>query len=269
MDLPLNTVHAGIAAQEPPSRYSAPREGRLFSAVMAGALGVLMVLILLAMATLVDSSGKMGASLLTAISLSPPPGARSPHPERARAAPKLATTPHQVAALAPKLPPHIDVNNPNKVEWPEGFIHTTHAEMAAADIGKIHSAIASGNGSGERNAGGGGNGGGDGQGGQSWYNVEWYRKPPRSVFDSYMRPGQATGRRAEIECRMIEDYHVDDCHELSEEPRGTGMARVMREAAWQFLVRPPRLNGKALIGKRVRITYYFTHDGEGGTGEAP
>jgi hypothetical protein len=36
------------------------------------------------------------------------------------------------------------------------------------------------------------------------------------------------------------------------------MARVLREASWQFQVRPPRLNGKTLLGTRVHITYTFT-----------
>ncbi len=179
---------------------------------------------------------------------------------------------HQAQSVpAPKLLPHIDINNPNKVEWPEGFIHTSHAEMAAADISNIHSSGSTGNAN--ASAGGGGHGGGEGQGGSSFYNVDWYRKPPRTVFDSYMRPGQQTGRMAEIECRMIENYHVEDCHEVREEPRGTGMARVMREASWQFLVRPPRLNGKSLLGTRVHITYTFTQLerelGGDKTGEAP
>jgi protein TonB len=75
-----------------------------------------------------------------------------------------------------------------------------------------------------------------------------------------MHPGQDPGRWAEISCRMIENYRVEDCHELAEEPRGSGMARVLREAAWQFQVRPPRSNGKVLLGERVRIHYDFTRD---------
>ena len=136
----------------------------------------------------------------------------------------------------------------------------SHADLANSDISKYHSAAPGGNGN--ENGGGGGKGGDNGPGESTFYNVDWYRKPPQNVFENYMRPGQNPGRRAEIECRMIENYHVDDCHEYSEEPRGSGMARVMREAAWQFLVRPPRLNGKTLLGTRVHITYVFTERGK-------
>lgn len=240
-----------------PSRYQASTRSRYAAAVLSALVGIGLLFVLLSMAALTDQGRRMGAAVLTAMNLSPPPGAKSPKPQQAQKQQKPVTVPQQVAPSAPKILPHVEVNNPNKVEWPEGFIHTSHAEMAAGDIGRIHSAPAD-PGAGSSDGGGGGHGGGAGQGGQSWYNVEWYRKPPHSVFDNYMRPGQQTGRLAEIDCRMIDNFHVEDCHEVREEPRGTGMARVMREAAWQFLVRPPRLNGKPLLGTRVRITYTFT-----------
>lgn len=255
MEFSLITPDQEPIVTEARSRYAAPQRSRYWAALLSLGVCALILLALLSMAVLRDQ-GQSARGLLTAMRLGPPPGEKQPNPTKAQAAAKSATTPqHTQPTAAPKLPPHIDVNNPNKVDWPEGFIHTSHAEMAAADIGNIHSAPSAGSAS--ASAGGGGHGGGEGAGGTSYYNVDWYRKPPETALENYMRPGQNPGRWAEIACRMIENYHVEDCHELAEEPRGSGMARVLREAAWQFLVRPPRLNGKPLLGSWVRIRYDF------------
>ena len=251
--------------------YVASRRSRPVALALSLGVAALILFALLTMAVIEDR-GKSGGSILTAISLSPPPGEKSPNPRQARAAPKVATMPHQQTVnAAPKLPPHIDVNNPDKVEWPEGFVHMSRAELAASDISRIRSAPSSAQGDADASAGGGGRGGGQGPDADGFYRAEWYRKPPRNALDSYMRPGQNPGRWAEIGCRMIENFRVDDCHELAEEPRGSGMARVLREASWQFLVRPPRQGGKALIGEHVRIHYDFTtHEvAQSPAGEAP
>ena len=56
---------------------------------------------------------------------------------------------------------------------------------------------------------------------------------------------------------MIDHFHVENCAELGDRPRGSHLARAVRLAAWQFLVRPPRVGGKVLVGGwvRIEITY--------------
>jgi protein TonB len=126
----------------------------------------------------------------------------------------------------------------------------------AGDISKLGSAKGAGAGSGNSY------GPGEGPGGQPLYDAEWYREPGRAVLASYMpATGAPPGAWALIACRTIENYHVDNCRSLGESPPGSGLSRALREAAWQFLVRPPRIGGRAMVGAWVRIRFDFTESG--------
>jgi protein TonB len=93
--------------------------------------------------------------------------------------------------------------------------------------------------------------------GEPLYAAEWYRRPRDAELAPY-RSRRALGPGwGQIICRTIANHRVEDCQEVGESPRGSGYAGGVRQAAWQFLVRAPRVGGKELVGTwvSIRITY--------------
>lgn len=132
------------------------------------------------------------------------------------------------------------------------FLKMSHDDFVAADIGRMKSpGLAQGG------APGGGSGGsygpGEGPGGAVLYRAEWHREPSDAQLGGYLPAGGPASGWGEIACQTIEDYRVENCQILAESPRGSGFARAVQEAAWQFQVVPPRVNGKPQIGTWVRI----------------
>lgn len=237
------------------SRYGTSRRSRGVSFALALAASLLLFATLIAMGQLDVPSGGKGSHLV-AVDIS---GEHSEQEHRAAQA-----RPHQVTASAtasaPKqaVVPPIVLPSTNHYELPPGFIQMSRADMTSADIGHMHSAPAAGAGSASADAGGGGNGAGEGPGGATLYNAQWYREPTDAEMGTYLPHGAPHGAWAMIACKTIDHYHVEDCQELDESPRGSGLARGLRQAAWQFLVRPPRIDGKPMIGAWVRIRFDFT-----------
>lgn len=130
------------------------------------------------------------------------------------------------------------------------WLEMSEAEMAASDISKIPAA-------------GSGSGGdseivGRGPNGEALYNAEWAREPTDAELSGYL-PRNALDGYGLVECRTLPNDRVDDCIELENYPAGSHLASAVRQAAWQFRVRPPRKGGRPLIGSwvRIRIEYSF------------
>ncbi len=99
-------------------------------------------------------------------------------------------------------------------------------------------------------------------GGERLYKAEWQREPTEQELNFYVpRSGVPADSWAVIACKTADRFRVEDCQQVDEYPRGSGLARAMTNAAWQFRVRPPRVGGKALIGAWVGIHIGWTKRG--------
>lgn len=139
------------------------------------------------------------------------------------------------------------------------FIQLSNQDYASSNIGKQASLRPPAAGPAVALAGGSGpNGAGSGPGGATLYPADWYREPTDAELGGYLKPGMPREGSGTIACRTVAQHHVEDCYILGESPRGSGFARSVLNAAWQFLVMPPRVNGKEQVGAwvSIRITYY-------------
>jgi protein TonB len=139
---------------------------------------------------------------------------------------------------------------------PFPFMTLNSQQMASADIGKMAKKDSgAGQGSGDS---AGAQGPGEGPGGVQLFPADWYRRPSDAELSPFL-PGNAPGNGwGEVACKTVDHYHVENCQTLGESPLGSGFARAVRLAAWQFLVIPPRVNGKQQVGAWVRIRIDYT-----------
>lgn len=128
------------------------------------------------------------------------------------------------------------------------FMKLSSADMAAADIGGMRSS-----GSGAPSGGGAVYGPGEGPGGAILYNADWFREPTDAQLGGYLPASAPREGWGMIACQTLDHYKVDNCQILGESPRGSGFGRAVLDAAWQFQVVPPRINGKPQLGTWVRI----------------
>lgn len=171
------------------------------------------------------------------------------------------TAEHPRAAPQRKPPPIVVPANPTIALPPPPpspatpWIEMTKEEMAAADIGQLPKSGAD-SGAGDSPV------VGHGPNGEVLYAAEWARHPTDAELGGYL-PANAPEGYGLIACRTIPGNRVDDCIELGQEPRGSHLASAVRQAAWQFRVRPPRKNGRPLVGSWVSIRIDYLNGGGG------
>lgn len=103
---------------------------------------------------------------------------------------------------------------------------------------------------------------GKGPKGQPLYAAEWHVRPTNAQLRTYIGDRARSSGWGLIACRTIANYRVEDCQEMGESPRGSGLSGAVRQAAWQFRVRPPRIGGKEMVGEwvSIRIDYTITSE---------
>jgi protein TonB len=131
---------------------------------------------------------------------------------------------------------------------PAPWLELSKDDMAAGDISKIPAAGSGGGGDSEVI--------GKGPNGEALYAAQWAREPSDAELAGYL-PRNGIEGFGLIACKTIANNRVEDCVELDQTP-GSRLASAVRQAAWQFHVRPPRKGGRPLIGSwvQIRIDYY-------------
>ena len=151
-------------------------------------------------------------------------------------------TPKPPPIILPVKPTIAPPPLPTSTEPP--WIEMSKDEMASAEVSHLPKARDSA-GSGDSEA------IGKGPNGEVLYAAEWARHPTDAELGGYL-PRNAPDGYGEVACRTIPDNRVEDCVEIGQTP-GSRLASAVRQAAWQFRVRPPRKGGHALIGSWVMI----------------
>lgn len=164
------------------------------------------------------------------------------------------------AAVRPLPRPAPPIPRPS-VEIPERplqMIEVTREDYLASDIARLGDAPDAGPRLAESGSPGDSPRVGTAPNGEPLYAAEWYREPTDTELGAYLPKRMPEGGGwGMVACRTAPRFRVEDCVELGQGPPGSHLAGAVRQAAWQFLVRPPRVGGKSLVGEwvRIRITY--------------
>jgi len=243
-----------LPAYRLPSPYDRqPLQRRLSGFALALAINVGLLLVLMTLGVIPPPSQKTMRGIVVSLIPESRSSAQTqtrktqlqrPHVETNRPVPK---PPPIILPVKPSIAPP----PPQPTTKPSPWIEMSKEDMAAADISKIPAAGSGGGGDSEVV--------GKGPNGEALYAAEWAREPTDAELGGYL-PRNAPEGYGLIACKTMPNDRVDDCYELDQEPHGSHLAAAVRQAAWQFRVRPPRKGGRPLIGSwvRIRIDYYHS-----------
>lgn len=180
-------------------------------------------------------------------------------PKRTRAAKARRAQKNEARRTAPSTAPPAQTSS---AIWSQ-VIPITREQFAVADIKMAPRPMAqAGDGASQSSQDGNDTAGaGEGPNGEPLYNAQWYRRPTSAELGFYLPPGTPPTGWGMIACQTVPDYRVENCHELAQSPAGSGLARAVRQAAWQFRVLPPRIGGRPMVGAWVRIRIDYSVGG--------
>jgi protein TonB len=228
---------------------------RVSGLALALAVNLLLLFVLWGLGKFAPMSEKPSQSLIVDLlpeSRSAEAPTKSEVPEKALEHPHVKPLPKPPPIVLP-VKPTIAVPPPPPPEKSQPWVEMSKEEMAASDVGNLPKAgSASGAGDSEVV--------GQGPHGELLYAAEWARHPTDAELGGYL-PANAPEGYGLIACKTIPGDRVEDCVELGQDPPGSHLASAVRQAAWQFRVRPPRKNGVALIGSWVSIRIDYMHLG--------
>lgn len=232
--------------------------------VFALALNLLMLLVLLTMSPQILPQ-KQDDRLPVTFDVETGPKTQEKQATAPKASHKEAERTAAAPAPAPVVRPPVPVTRPApEPPSPLPFMTLSRDQMAAADIGAMpRAAQGAGSGKGSSAAVA---GPGEGPGGVQLFEAEWYRRPTHAELSPFIPANAPASGWGLVACKTVDHYHVDNCQTLGEQPLGSGFARAVRLAAWQFLVLPPRVDGKVMVGSwvRIRIDYSRASGPDGG-----
>ncbi len=241
--------HAVAGLIAPTASFLAPETGllpqrrRVPVLAVVIALHVLLILLLMLLAP-PQPKGKPGVSSMVAVNIA------APSPQRAKPTPRQRQVRPPSPRSAPQPKPMVTAPDAAPAKWSFG-----DPELRGFDISKVPQAESAP----QMAAGGPPDSAvvGIAPDGSKLYAAEWQREPTDAELAFYIRGKGRPGAWGLIACRTAPRFKVEDCKAVGESP-GSGLGYAIQEAAWQFRVKPPRVDGEYQVGTWVQIRIDIT-----------